>query len=175
MSVEFVGMIATLDQSETRASKGGPLGDREDVRGSPRAHEDGGFDKVLIGYSSGSPDGLQVAAYASAHTERLKYLVAHRPGVVFPTVAARAFATLDPFHEGRTARHTITGGFEVEQRRDGDYLNKEQRYARTREYLQILKLAWTAEEPFDYDGEFYKLEGYSAEVEAFQSPRSTIC
>ncbi|HEY0277307.1 MAG TPA: LLM class flavin-dependent oxidoreductase, partial [Solirubrobacterales bacterium] len=74
MSVEFVGMIATLDQSETRAAAGGPLVDREYVRRFARAHEDGGFDKVLIGYSSGSPDGLQVAAYASAHTERLKYL-----------------------------------------------------------------------------------------------------
>ena len=174
MSVEFVGMIATLDQSETRAAKGGPLIDREYVRRFARAHEDGGFDKVLIGYSSGSPDGLQVAAYASAHTERLKYLVAHRPGVVFPTVAARTFATLDQFNQGRTALHTITGGFEVEQRRDGDYLNKEQRYARTREYLQILKLAWTAEEPFDYDGEFYKLEGYAAEMKPLQKPRIPI-
>src|ERR1700753_2988563 len=159
MSLELIGMISTLDPSEARCA---------------RAHEDGGFYKVLIGYSSGSPDGLQVAAYASAHTERLKYLVAHRPGVVFPTVAARTFATLDQFNEGRTALHTITGGFEVEQRRDGEYLDKEQRYARTREYLQILKLAWTAEEPFDYDGEFYKLEGYSAEMKPFQKPRIPI-
>src|SRR6201992_3255512 len=174
MSLELIGMISTLDQSETRASAGGPLVDREHVRRFARAHEDGGFDKVLIGYSSGSPDGLQVAAYASAHTERLKYLVAHRPGVVFPTVAARTFATLDQFNEGRTALHTITGGFEVEQRRDGEYLDKEQRYARAREYLQILKLAWTAEEPFDYDGEFYKLEGYSAEMKPFQKPRIPI-
>ena len=174
MSLELIGMIATLDQSETRAAKGGPLIDREYVRRFARAHEDGGFDKVLVGYSSGSPDGLQVAAYASAHTERLKYLVAHRPGVVFPTVAARTFATLDQFNEGRTALHTITGGFEVEQRRDGDYLDKEQRYARTREYLQILKKAWTEEEPFDYDGEFYKLEGYAAEMVPFQKPRIPI-
>jgi alkanesulfonate monooxygenase len=174
MSLELIGMISTLDQSETRAPAGGSLIDREYVRRFVRAHEDGGFDKVLIGYSSGSPDGLQVAAYASAHTERLKYLVAHRPGVVFPTVAARAFATLDQFNEGRTALHTITGGFEVEQRRDGDYLDKEQRYARTKEYLQILKLAWTATEPFDFDGEFYKLEGYSAEMVPFQQPRIPI-
>lgn len=55
MSVEFVGMIATLDQSETRALKGGPLVDREYVRRFARAHEDGGFDKVLIGYSSARP------------------------------------------------------------------------------------------------------------------------
>jgi alkanesulfonate monooxygenase len=174
MSLELIGMIGTLDQSETRASAGGPLVDREYVRRFARAHEDGGFDKVLVGYSSGSPDGLQVAAYASAHTERLTYLVAHRPGVVFPTVAARTFATLDQFNEGRTALHTITGGFEVEQRRDGDYLDKEQRYARTREYLQILKKAWTEEEPFDYDGEFYKLEGYSPEMKPFQQPRIPI-
>ena len=66
MSLELIGMIATLDQSETRASAGGPLVDREYVRRFARAHEDGGFDKVLVGYSSGSPDGLQVAAYAVA-------------------------------------------------------------------------------------------------------------
>jgi alkanesulfonate monooxygenase len=170
MPVELIGLIATQDQSETRHSDG-PLVDRDYVRRFARAHEDSDFDRVLIGYSSASPDNLQVAAYAAAHTDRLGYLVAHRPGVVQPTVAARAFATLDQFSGGRIALHTITGGFDAEQRRDGDYLEKADRYARTREYLQILKRAWTEDEPFSHAGSFYRFEDYVSHVKPLQRPR----
>jgi alkanesulfonate monooxygenase len=173
MPVEFVGMIATQAQSEIHPPSG-PVVDRAYVRAFARAHEDGGFDKVLIGYSAGRPDGLQVAAYAAAHTERLTFLVAHRPGFVFPTVAARAFATLDQFSEGRVALHTITGGSDAEQRRDGDYLDKDERYARTDEYLDILERAWTSTEPFGYEGRYYRLEGYLSEVRPYQQPRPPI-
>src|SRR3954462_8182087 len=170
MPVELIGLIATQEASETHASAG-PLVDPGYVRRFARAHEDSDFDRVLIGYSSASPDNLQVAAYAAAHTERLGYLVAHRPGVTVPTVAARAFATLDQFAQGRIALHTITGGFDAEQRRDGDYLSKEDRYARTREYLQILKRAWTEQESFSHEGRFYRLEDYVSHVRTFQQPR----
>jgi len=173
MPVELIGLIATNDQSETHQSDG-PLIDPAYVRRFARAHEDADFDRVLIGYSSASPDNQQVAAYAAAHTERLGYLVAHRPGVVFPTVAARAFATLDQFSGGRIALHTITGGFDAEQRRDGDYLAKSDRYARTREYLQILKRAWTEDEPFSFDGRFYRFEDFAGHVRAAQEPRIPI-
>src|SRR5258708_34190859 len=97
------------------------------VRAVAGAHEEAGFDKVLIGYSAGRPDGLQVAAYAAGHTERLHFLIAHRPGFVFPTVAARSFATLDQFTEGRIALHAITGGNDAQQRRDARDLPKGQR------------------------------------------------
>ena len=173
MPVELIGLIATQDASETRRSDG-PLIDREYVKRFALAHEASDFDRVLIGYSSASPDNLQVAAYAAAHTERLGYLVAHRPGVTFPTVAARAFATLDQFAQGRIALHTITGGFDAEQRRDGDYLSKEDRYARTREYLQILKRAWTEDEPFSHQGRFYQFADYVTHVKPFQEPRIPI-
>jgi len=170
MPVEIIGLIATADQSETRGDWG-PQIDPEYVRRFARAHEDSDFDRVLIGYASFAPDNLQVAAYAAAHTERLGYLVAHRPGVVQPTVAARTYATLDRFSGGRIALHTITGNDDVEARRDGDHVVKADRYARTREYLQILKLAWTATEPFDYDGRFYRIEGYIPAVKPAQEPR----
>ena len=173
MPVEFIGMIGTRAQSEIHRSSG-PAIDRDYVRAFSRAHEDGGFDRVLIGYSAGRPDGLQVAAYAAAHTERLHFLIAHRPGFVFPTVAARAFATLDQFTEGRVAMHVITGGNDAEQRRDGDYLDKDERYARTDEYLDIVEKAWTAREPFDYRGTYYRLEDSSSEIRPFQQPRLPI-
>src|SRR6266849_6383360 len=173
VTVEFIGMISTRAQSEIHPSSG-PAIDRAYVRAFAKAHEDAGFDKVLIGYSAGRPDGLQVAAYAAAHTERLHYLIAHRPGFVSPTVAARSFATLDQFTEGRVAVHTITGGNDDEQRRDGDYLGKDERYARTDEYLDILEQAWTSSEPFSYAGTYYRFENFSSEVRPFQQPRIPI-
>ncbi len=101
-----------------------------------------------------------MAAHAAAHTQRLGLLIAHRPGFVFPTLAARQFATLDEFSGGRVAVHVITGGNDAEQRRDGDYLAKDERYARTDEYLEILRRAWTATEEISFDGRFYRFEGY---------------
>jgi alkanesulfonate monooxygenase len=170
MPVEFIGMIATTDQSETRRG-GGPVVDRDYVRRFARAHEDAGFDRVLIGYSSAQPDGTQVAAYAASQTDRLGFLVAHRPGFVAPTLAARTFATLDQFAGGRIGVHIITGGSDGEQRRDGDYLSKDERYDRTDEYLDVVKQAWTADAPFGYQGRYYRLEDFYSDVRSPQQPR----
>ncbi|MDX6331302.1 MAG: alkanesulfonate monooxygenase, partial [Streptomycetaceae bacterium] len=163
MSVEFIGMIGTRDASETRPGSGPAIDPDYTVRFA-RAHEDGGFDRVLIGYSSGTPDGTQVAAHVAARTERLGLLIAHRPGFIAPTLAARSFATLDQFSGGRVAVHTITGGHDTEQRRDGDYLGKDERYARTDEYLGILRRAWTSGEPFSHEGTHYRFEDYRSDV-----------
>ena len=114
-----------------------------------RVHEEAGFDRVLIGYYSDAPDGFVVAADVLAHTERLGVLLAHRPGFVAPTLAARKLATLDQFSGGRVAVHVISGGSDADQRRDGDFLDHDARYRRTDEYLDILKRVWTADGPID--------------------------
>jgi len=170
MPVEFIGMISTQEGSETRLSSG-PVIDKAFTRRFVRAHEDAGFDRVLIGYASSHPDGTQVAAYAAAHSERLSFLVAHRPGFVAPTLAARTFATLDQFSDGRIAVHIITGGHDAEQRRDGDYLSKDERYDRTDEYLDIVKQAWTSEAPFSYHGQYYQVDDHWSGVRSPQQPR----
>ena len=135
-----------------------------------RVHEDAGFDMVLTGYSSSTPDGFEVAGYAAAHTTRLGYLIAHRPGFVAPTLAARKAATLDQLTGGRIALHIISGGSDAEQERDGDFLDHDARYRRTDEYMDILRRTWTSSEPFDYEGEFYRLKGASSQVRCRQSP-----
>src|SRR4051812_23074557 len=163
MPVDFIGPIATQDGSESSPATTA-LVDPAYTSRIARAHEDSGFDQVLIGYSSAYPDGAQVAAYAAAHTSTLKFLVAHRPGFVAPTLAARTFATLDQFTGGRVTLNIITGGHDAEQRRDGDYLDKDARYARTDEYLSILRQAWTAEQPFAHQGASYRFEGFVSQV-----------
>jgi alkanesulfonate monooxygenase len=89
---------------------------------------------------------------------------------VAPKLAARTFATLDQFAGGRIGVHIITGGSDGEQRRDGDYLSKDERYDRTDEYLDILKLAWTSEAPFDYQGRYYRLEDFYTDLRSPQQP-----
>jgi alkanesulfonate monooxygenase len=171
--VEFIGMILTQNSSEARGGDG-PLIDPEFTGRFAREHEAAGFDRVLVGYFSFFPEGFQVAAYALHETERLGVLLAHRPGFVAPTVAARQFATLDQFSRGRVAMHTISGANDEEQQRDGDFLPKNDRYRRTDEYLEVLRRYWTAAEPFDFDGEFYRLRQAFTPVRCFQEPHVPI-
>lgn len=173
MSIEFIGMIQPRDMSETRPPRG-PAIDPGYVRAAAQAHDDGGFDRILIGWYSNGPDGFQIAAHAAAHTRRVGFLVAHRPGFRAPSVAARDFATLDQLSEGRAAMHVISGGDDVDQLRDGDRLDKEARYDRTDEYVGILKSIWAARAPVTHEGQYYSFAGASADVRTHQQPRIPI-
>jgi alkanesulfonate monooxygenase len=173
MPVDFIGMISHRLASEIIPPRG-PIFDPDYIRDFARAHEQGGFDRILIGYYSNAPDGFLVAAHAAASTERLGLLLAHRPGFVAPTVAARKLATLDHLSKGRLALHCISGGSDADQRRDGDYVGHDERYARTDEYLGILKQIWTAEQPVDHAGPFYRFEGAHSDVKPLQQPHIPI-
>lgn len=105
--------------------------------------------------TGGSPDPAAAAAYVAARTDTLQLLLAHRPNLSYPTYAAKVFATIDQISGGRVAVHFITGGGDAEQGREGDFLTKDQRYDRTREYIGIVKKAWTSHEPFSHQGTHY--------------------
>jgi len=162
MSVKFIGYIGFNNSSEIYPEHGRHL-DRTYIEDAARAQEAGGFDRVLIPFGSASPESQIVAAHAAAITTKLGFLIAHRPGFTQPTLAARQLATLDQLSGGRVAVHIITGGADAEMARDGDTSSKAERYARSDEYLSVLKQEWTAETPFDHRGRFYDVrQGYSA-------------
>jgi alkanesulfonate monooxygenase len=173
MPVEFLGMGATNDGTETQP-RSGPAFDPEYTVALARAHEESGWDRVLTAYGSGSADPAQAAALIALRTERLQVLVAHRPNVSYPTFAAKTIATLDAMSGGRTTVHVITGGNDHEQQREGDTLPKDRRYDRTREAIQIFKKAWTSREPFDFHGEHYRFTDFVLDVEPVQKPRPRI-
>lgn len=173
MPIEFIGFVSTSHESEIHGRQG-PIVDVGYTRAFARAHEQAGFDRVLIGYFSHAPDGFVVAADVAAHTERLGILLAHRPGFVAPTLAARKVATLDQFSGGRLALHVISGGSDEDQRRDGDYLGHDARYRRTDEYLEVLERIWTATAPVDHHGEHYRFEGAWSDVRCLQQPHVPI-
>jgi alkanesulfonate monooxygenase len=163
MPVKFIGYIGFNNESEIHGLRVLRTLDRDYVEAAARAQEEGGFDRVLVPFGSNSPESQIVAAHAAAITTRLGFLIAHRPGFTQPTLAARQLATLDQLSGGRVAVHIITGGADEEMARDGDISHKAQRYARTDEYLTVLRQEWTAEQPFDHEGQFYRIrQGYAA-------------
>ncbi len=163
MPVKFIGYIGFNDTSEIHNAVRARVLDRDYVEAAARAQEAGGFDRVLVPFGSNTPESQIVAAHAAAITTRLGFLIAHRPGFTQPTVAARQLATLDQLSGGRIAVHIITGGADAEMARDGDHSTKDDRYARTDEYLAILRQEWSAEQPFDHAGRFYNVvQAFSA-------------
>ncbi len=158
MSIEFVGMVFPSQWSESKGPRSAGF-DLNYLRHHARAHEAAGFDRVLIASGPGGADSLQIAAYAAAQTERLGFMVAHRPALTSPTVAARSFATLDhTTGGGRIRLHAITGI--TAEPGEGDFLlDKTERYKRTDEYLEIVRRTWSAEEPFDFDGQYFQIKG----------------
>lgn len=163
MPVEFIGYIGNHNASETIARKG-PVIDLDHIAAAASIHENAGFDRVLFAFHSTSPESILIAQHVANHTRKLKLMIAHRPGFTAPTLAARQLATLDNLTGGRVAVHIITGGNDKELAQDGDHLSKDERYARTSEYLDIVRKEWTSETPFDYAGKHYKVEQAFAAV-----------
>jgi alkanesulfonate monooxygenase len=173
MPVEFLGIAATSNGSEITPRDGAAF-DREYTLRLARAHEENGWDRVLFAYGSGAPDPNIGAAYIASKTETLQLLLAHRPNVAYPTFAAKTFATVDQVSGGRATVHFITGGTDHEQQREGDYLAKDERYERTREYMEIVKRVWTSRTPFDHDGRHYQFADFVSDVFPVQQPRPRV-
>ena len=167
MPVEFIGYVGNHEQSETIAPTG-PVIDLDHIATAARLHEAGGFDRVLFAFHSNSPESILVAQYAAGRTERLGLMIAHRPGFNAPTILARQLATLDHITRGRVAVHIITGGSDLELQADGDHTTKAERYARTGEYLDVVRREWSSAAPFDYAGRHYRVHGAHSAVRPYR-------
>lgn len=123
-----------------------------------RAADRLGYEGVLTPTGTWCEDAWLTTSALLAETERLKFLVAFRPGLVPPTLAAQQAATLQRFSEGRVLLNIVTGGDDLEQRRFGDWLSHDERYARTGEFLEIVNAIWTRDS-VDYVGQHYRVKG----------------
>lgn len=173
MPLELIGWVHHRIDSEL-LGRHGPVFDHNAIETAARVHEASGFDTALVGYFSGAPDGFLVAAHAATVTKRLRFLIAHRPGFVSPTVAARKFATLDQLTRGRAAVHLIAGGSQAEQASDGDFADHDGRYARMADYIDVMEKAWMADGPFDHEGPHYTVKGAHSEIRCLQQPRIPV-
>ncbi|HTU29695.1 MAG TPA: LLM class flavin-dependent oxidoreductase [Solirubrobacteraceae bacterium] len=122
-----------------------------------RSAEQLGFDAALTPTSSWCEDGWVMGAALSQVTERFRFLIAFRPGLTSPTLAAHMAATFQRVSGGRLLLNVVTGGDDAEQRRFGDHLSKEQRYERCGEFLHIVRELWSGE-PVTFRGRHYAID-----------------
>jgi alkanesulfonate monooxygenase len=138
-------------------SKGGRQVDLPYLRQIAQAADDLGYFGVLLPTGRSCEDSWIVASALAPLTSHLRYLVAVRPGLLSPAVAARMTATLDRISEGRLLINVVTGGDPVENKGDGVFLGHDERYEITREFLSIYK-GLLAENKVNFKGKHLTVE-----------------
>jgi alkanesulfonate monooxygenase len=116
-----------------------------------------GYFGVLLPTGRSCEDSWIVASALAPLTERLRFLVAVRPGLQTPSVAARMAATLDRFSEGRLLINVVTGGDPVELKGDGLFLDHAERYGITAEFLRVWRRLM-AGETVGHEGRHLRVE-----------------
>lgn len=132
-----------------------------------------GYDGVLIPTGSSCEDPWITAASLIHATKRLKFLVAVRPGLMSPTLAARMAATFDRLSGGRLLINVVAGGDPVELAGDGLFLDHDTRYELTGEFLEIWRRE-LAGETVDYAGEHLKVKGGRVLFPPLQKPHPPL-
>jgi len=122
-----------------------------------RTAEDLGFDAVLTPTGTPCEDAWVVTSALIAQTERLKFLVALRPGLITPTLLAQMASTFQRLSGDRLLLNVVVGGDRSEQLRFGDRIDKDSRYARAAEFLQVFRGAF-GDAGTSFSGDFYDVE-----------------
>jgi alkanesulfonate monooxygenase len=123
-----------------------------------RASDQLGFEAVLTPTGTWCEDSWLTTAALTRETSKLKFLVAFRPGLISPTLAAQQASTFQRMSRGRLLINIVTGGDASEQRRFGDWLDHDRRYDRTAEFITVMRGAWSGE-PFDFHGDHFEIAG----------------
>ncbi|MCD1258354.1 FMNH2-dependent alkanesulfonate monooxygenase [Paenibacillus athensensis] len=139
------------------------------VRQIAQAADELGFGGVLLPTGRSCEDAWVVASSLIPVTERLKFLVAIRPGLMSPTLAARMAASFDRLSGGRLLVNVVTGGDPQEMEADGLFLNHDERYALTDEFLDIWRRELSGEQ-VDHEGEHLRIKGGKVLYPPLQSP-----
>ena len=132
-----------------------------------------GYFGVLLPTGRSCEDSWIVASSVAPFTERLRYLVAVRPGLQSPGVAARMTATLDRISNGRLLINVVTGGDPVENKGDGIFLAHDERYEVTREFLNVYS-DLLAGKAVNVEGKHIRIEDGRLLFPPVQSPRPPL-
>ncbi|MCX4778553.1 LLM class flavin-dependent oxidoreductase [Streptomyces sp. NBC_01264] len=120
--------------------------------------EELGVDSLLFGIGHYLPDPVPIIAALTQQTERVKFMLAYRPGLLSPTLFTQIVNTLSWMSDDRLSLNVVAGISVAEQAGYGDFLDHDQRYARSGEFLHILREFWEGEVPQTFDGQHYTIK-----------------
>jgi alkanesulfonate monooxygenase len=134
-----------------------------------RAADHLGFAGVLTPCGTMCEDAWLATAALIPLTERLKFLVAFRPGLLSPTLAAQMASTYQRLSGGRLLLNVVTGAEPAELARFGDFADKDERYDRTGEFIAVMRGAW-GDDALDHDGRHYRVVGATTRARPDPAP-----
>jgi len=129
-----------------------------------------GFDGMLTPCGTGCEDAWLATASLIPLTRRVKFLVAFRPTLLTPTLAAQMASTYQRLSNGRLLVNIVTGAEPAELARFGVWEDKDTRYERTGEFIEIMRGAWSGA-PFDYEGDHYTVAAATTRMPPEPTPR----
>jgi alkanesulfonate monooxygenase len=124
-----------------------------------RAAEESGIESLLMAFGFTRPDPMTLSAALGMMTEKIKFMVACRPGVISPTAFVQQINTLSSVTNGRVCINIVTGHSPHELRYYGDFLEHDQRYERTDEFLAVCRSFWKRDGEVNFAGKYYTVEG----------------
>ncbi|MBV8225877.1 MAG: FMNH2-dependent alkanesulfonate monooxygenase [Verrucomicrobia bacterium] len=151
-------------------SRGGRVLDLGYLQQVASAVDNLGFYGALLPTGRSCEDAWVTASFLAANTKRMRFLVAVRPGLVSPTLAARMAATFDQLSNGRILINVVTGGDPVELAGDGLFVDHDTRYKITDEFLTIWRSALANEGEVNFEGEQLRVRGAKVLFPAVQTP-----
>lgn len=143
------------------------------LRQIAQAVDELGYTGALLPTGRSCEDAWIVASALVTHTRQMRFLVAVRPGLVSPGVAARMAATLDRISDGRLLINVVTGGDPVELAGDGVHLSHDDRYRLTDEFLTIWRQL-LSESSTDFHGDYFNIEGGKVLFPPIQNPHPPL-
>jgi alkanesulfonate monooxygenase len=135
-----------------------------------RAAEAAGFEYALVPVATECYEAWVSCAMISAQTERIKMLVAARPGLMQPTLTAKMISTFDQLSGGRLCINLIAGGGPAEMEADGVFYGHDERYAAMDESVSLMKRVWTEEGPVTFEGDFFRVRNAFVRPRPLQRP-----
>jgi alkanesulfonate monooxygenase len=172
--LDFLWFLPTSgDGRYLGSSTGQRVADNRYLREVAQAADRLGYHGVLLPTGPQCEDAWITASSIVTHTERLKYLVALRPGSTLPAEAARQAATFDRLSDGRLLLNVVTGGSPDELAGDGIFLDHDERYVKTDEFLQIWR-RFVAGETVDFTGKHLAVKRGKLRFPAVQRPHPPL-
>jgi alkanesulfonate monooxygenase len=147
--------------------------DHDYLKQIAQAADNLGYEGVLIPTGRSCEDPWVVASSLLPVTRKLKFLVAVRPGLHQPSLAARMAATFDRLSGGRLLINLVTGGDESELAGDGVFLDHASRYEQSAEFIRIWREVLTRShrgEALDYEGRHLSVKGAKLLFPPLQTP-----
>ncbi|MBZ5505850.1 MAG: LLM class flavin-dependent oxidoreductase [Acidobacteriia bacterium] len=123
-----------------------------------RAAEESGIESLLMAFGFTRPDPMALSAALGMHSDRIKFMIACRPGVMSPTIFVQQINTVSALTNGRVYINIVTGHSLHELRFYGDSLEHDLRYERTDEFLSICRAFWARNGDVNFQGKYYDIQ-----------------